>query len=340
MAHSLLASFIGIAVIGLAGPPAIAKTPPAAKCLSAKLKAVGKKAAAKLACEAKAVQKLKPVDAACLAKAETIFATAFSKAETQAKGACATTGDAAALEASVDALVESVTTALPDGGTKDGGKCASSKLKATGKAASAELLCQSKAASKQTAVDPECVGKAETAFAKAFDKAEQKGGCATVGDAGALDTTVDGFVDQVVALLSPSTSTTVTTTTTPTTTPTTGPAPTTTTSTTMGSSMTTVMVGPNGNLIFDPATVTIKVGDTVRWMWATSFHSVVSGVVTNGVNMPDGQFCSPSDTDCANTTLSTQGATYDHTFTAAGTYPYFCSPHGVLGMTGTVIVQP
>lgn len=190
----------------------------------------------------------------------------------------------------------SVTAALPDGGTKDGGKCASSKLKASGKSASAELLlCQSKAASKQTAVDPECVGKAEDAFTKAFDKAEQKGGCATVGDAGALDTTVDGFVDQVVAQLSPSTSTTVTTTTTPTTTPTTGPASTTTTSTTMGPSMTTVMVGPNGNLIFDPATVTIKVGDTVRWMWATSFHSVV----VSGQNMPDGKFCSPSDTGCA-----------------------------------------
>ncbi len=174
MAHSLLVSFIGIAVIGLAGTPAIAKTPPAAKCLSAKLKAVGKKAAAKVACEAKAAQKLKPVDAACLAKAGTSFATAFSKAETQAKGACATTGDAAALETSVDALVVSVTVALPDGGTKDGGKCASSKRRASGKAASAELLCQSKAASKQTAVDPECVGKAEAAFAKAFARRSRR----------------------------------------------------------------------------------------------------------------------------------------------------------------------
>ena len=62
--------------------------------------------------------------------------------------------------------------------------------------------------------------------------------------------------------------------------------------------------------------------------------------MVSGVNMPDGKFCSPSDTDCGNTTLSTQGETYDHTFTAAGTYPYFCLPHGVLGMTGTVVVKP
>jgi plastocyanin len=326
MAHSLLASAVGIAVAGLVGTPVIAKPPPAAKCLSAKLKAVGKKAAAKLACEAKAAQKLKPVDPACLGKAETGFASAFSKAETQAKGACATNGDAGALEASVDALVGAVVAALPDGGTKDSGKCASAKRKASGKDASAELFCQSKAATKQVVVDPECVQKARDAFTKAFGKAEQKGGCATVGDVGALDQTVEGFVTEAAGQLSASASTSTTVTT--------------TTSTTMGSSMVTVTVGPNGNLVFDPATVTIKVGDTVRWLWASSFHSVVSGVVVGGVNMPDGKFCSPSDTACDNAPLSTQGAVYDHTFTAAGTYPYFCSPHGVLGMTGTVIVQP
>jgi plastocyanin len=120
---------------------------------------------------------------------------------------------------------------------------------------------------------------------------------------------------------------------------TTGPAPTTTTSTTMGSSMVTVMVGPGGMLVFDPATVTIKVGDTVRCMWASSFHSVVSGVVVSGANMPDGKFCSPDDMNCG-TTVSNMGTVYDHTFTTAGTYPYFCAPHGVIGMTGTVIVQP
>jgi len=44
------------------------------------------------------------VDSECLGKAETGLATAFSKAETQAKSACATTGNAGALEATVDAL--------------------------------------------------------------------------------------------------------------------------------------------------------------------------------------------------------------------------------------------
>jgi plastocyanin len=376
MAYALSSFVMWLAIVeftvaGFAASVALAKPTPAAKCLSAKLKAAGKKAAAKLACEAKAAQKLKPVDSECLDKAKTGFATAFSKAETQAKGACATTGDAGALKATVDALVQSAIGALPNGGTKDGGKCAASKLKATGKAALAELLCRSKAATKGTGVDPDCISKAEAAFMKAFTKAEQKGGCATTGDVGALDTSVGDFVDQVAAQLSGTTSTTVTTTTTvttgpgptttspaptttspaptttspaPTTTspvPTTSLVPTTTTSTTLrGPSTVTVTVGPNGTFVFDPAMVTIKVGDTVHWTWASAGHSVVSGQVINNTTMADGKFCSPNDTNCATAPASLAGATYDHTFTVAGTYPYYCAPHSVIGMVGTVVVQP
>ena len=354
MAYALSSFVMGLAiaeftVAGFATSTAFAKPTPAAKCLSAKLKAAGKKAAAKLACEAKAAVKLKAVDSDCLGKAETGFMTAFTKAETQAKGACATAGTAGELEATVNALVQSVVGALPNGGTKDGGKCASGKLKATGKAALAELLCRSKAATKATGVDPDCISKAEAAFMKAFTKADQKGGCAATGDVGALDALVGDFVDQVAAQLSGTTSTTVTTTTTVTTSPaptTTSPGPTTTTATTSttsttmgGPSTVTVTVGPNGNFVFDPAMVTIKAGDTVRWTWASSFHSVVSGVVVNGANMPDGKFCSPNDMNCG-TTVSNVGTVYDHTFNTAGTYPYFCAPHGVIGMTGTVVVQP
>jgi len=350
-------AIVEFTVAGFAASAALAKPTPATKCLSAKLKAVGKKAAANLACEAKAAQKLKAVDSACLGKADTGFATAFSKAETQAKGACATTGDAGALEATVNALVQSAIGALPNGGTKDGGKCAASKLKATGKAALAELLCRSKAATKGTGVDPDCISKAEAAFMKAFTKAEQKGRCATTGDVGALDTVVAHFVDQVAAHLSGTTSTTVTTTTTVTTSPaptttspvptttspvptTTSPVPTTTSTTVGGPSTVTVTVGPNGSFVFDQATVTIRVGDTVHWTWASAGHSVVSGEVINNTNMPDGKFCSPNNTNCATAPASLAGATYDHTFTAAGTYPYYCAPHGVIGMVGTVVVQP
>jgi plastocyanin len=97
----------------------------------------------------------------------------------------------------------------------------------------------------------------------------------------------------------------------------------------------TVMVGPDGTLVFSPASLTIQVGDTVHWVWASPGHSVVSG--TNGT--ADNQFCSPSNTSCDNPPLSNVGATFDHTFTTAGTFPYYCSVHFTLGMTGTITVQ-
>jgi plastocyanin len=96
-----------------------------------------------------------------------------------------------------------------------------------------------------------------------------------------------------------------------------------------------VTVGPTGMLVFSPSTVTISVGDTVRWTWATSGHSVTSGTPCT----VDGQFCSPNDTNCSAGTLSTMGTVYSHTFTQAGTYSYFCHAHCAFGMTGTVTVE-
>ncbi len=95
-----------------------------------------------------------------------------------------------------------------------------------------------------------------------------------------------------------------------------------------------VMVGEDG-LTFTPARLTIHVGDTVRWVWATAGHSVVSG--TDGT--ADNQFCSPGDTGCDNPPLSNAGTTYHHTFANTGTFPYYCSVHFSLGMTGTITVR-
>jgi hypothetical protein len=50
-----------------------------------------------------------------------------------------------------------------------------------------------------------------------------------------------------------------------------------------------VQVGPG--FAFQPDTVNISVGDTVRWTWAGSGHSVTSGPPC----VVDSQFCSPDD---------------------------------------------
>ena len=82
------------------------------------------------------------------------------------------------------------------------------------------------------------------------------------------------------------------------------------------------------NTTFQPKDVTIKVGDSVKWTNNDARpHTSTSG--TNGV--PDGKW---------NSGTLQPGATYTHKFTAAGTYPYYCTFHYLMGMTGSVKVNP
>src|ERR1043166_2669985 len=71
-----------------------------------------------------------------------------------------------------------------------------------------------------------------------------------------------------------------------------------------------VTVAPNGSRVFSPSTVNISVGDTVRWTWEGSGHSVTSGTPCT----IDSQFCSPDDMNCPAGILSNVGTTYEHTF--------------------------
>src|SRR4029077_561676 len=95
-----------------------------------------------------------------------------------------------------------------------------------------------------------------------------------------------------------------------------------------------VTVAPAGSFVFDPSTVNIPVGDTVRWTWQGSGHSVTSGPPCAA----DSQYCSPNDMNCLPGSLSNQGTVYTHTFANAGTYSYHCLSHCLIGMTGVVNV--
>ncbi len=86
-----------------------------------------------------------------------------------------------------------------------------------------------------------------------------------------------------------------------------------------------VQVGAGG-LKFTPQNVTINVGDTVQWVWAANGHSTTSGTPGS----PDGIWDSG---------LQNNGFTFSQTFTGAGSFNYFCSPHGsCCGMIGSVSV--
>jgi plastocyanin len=95
-----------------------------------------------------------------------------------------------------------------------------------------------------------------------------------------------------------------------------------------------VAVGQGGD-VFVPDTVNISVGDTVRWTWAESGHSVTSGPPC----VPDSQYCSPNDMNCFPGTVSNIGFVYQHTFSEPGVYSYHCLVHCVIGMTGVVNVS-
>jgi plastocyanin len=87
---------------------------------------------------------------------------------------------------------------------------------------------------------------------------------------------------------------------------------------------------------FVPKTLTIKVGDTVVW---ENDSPGVHTVTDNSAFASAKQDASvPAGTEPFNSGPVEAGKQYSHTFTAPGTYKYFCVPHEADGMVGTVIV--
>jgi plastocyanin len=90
-------------------------------------------------------------------------------------------------------------------------------------------------------------------------------------------------------------------------------------------------------MMFVPASVTIKAGDTVKW--------------TNPYNITHTVTFDPAQAQTASDVVLPAGVapfgsgdieeegTFSHTFTAKGTYKYVCKYHEGMGMVGTVIVS-
>ena len=90
-------------------------------------------------------------------------------------------------------------------------------------------------------------------------------------------------------------------------------------------------------MLFVPASVNIKAGDTVKW--------------TNPYNTTHTVTFDPAQAQTASDVALPAGVapfgsgdieedgTFSHTFTAKGTYKYVCKYHEAMGMVGTVIVS-
>ena len=96
--------------------------------------------------------------------------------------------------------------------------------------------------------------------------------------------------------------------------------------------MVTTQGGASGQ--FEPAQITVKKGDVIRWVMADAqaAHNVS---FTQGQNNPAG-FTPPADSPYLNQAGQTFEVTVDW---APGTYNYVCVPHVSTGMVGAVTVQ-
>ncbi len=91
--------------------------------------------------------------------------------------------------------------------------------------------------------------------------------------------------------------------------------------------VTVKMGADNGMLAFDPANVTIKAGDTVKW--------VNNKLPPHNIMFEDKGLANKSHDQL----MFSPGESYEVTFDTAGTYKYFCSPHRGAGMAGSITVE-
>tara|TARA_R100000030_G_scaffold72164_1_gene55628 strand:+ start:173 stop:496 length:324 start_codon:yes stop_codon:yes gene_type:complete len=86
-----------------------------------------------------------------------------------------------------------------------------------------------------------------------------------------------------------------------------------------------VMMGSNGNLVFEPNDISISVGETVHFV--------------NGM-LPPHNIIVEGRADLSREALMfNPGESQDIKFADAGDYDFFCGPHQGAGMIGTVHVE-
>lgn len=94
----------------------------------------------------------------------------------------------------------------------------------------------------------------------------------------------------------------------------------------------TVKMGSDqGALVFEPSTITVSSGDTVKWVNNKAFpHNIIFETKDSAV----------ADKLSFKKLMAAPGQAHEVTFDVpAGEYSYFCTPHRGAGMAGKVVVQ-
>ena len=97
------------------------------------------------------------------------------------------------------------------------------------------------------------------------------------------------------------------------------------------------MGSDSGLLVFEPANLTVKAGDTVTWV---NNKMAPHNVIFDDSSIPGGKDLA---TKVSHSQLTfAPGESYATTFTAdmpAGEYTYYCAPHRGAGMVGKITVE-
>ena len=189
------------AVAGMALQPSEASAiDPGPKCESLKLKFSAKQAKCRGNVFSKSMKKVEAPDAAKLAKCDDKFNLGFAKAEEKGGVDCPTIGDAATIEAILDACIDDVRDDLggaPGAGGEEA-KCQQKKMKQAGKYAQCRLKADSKGIKK--ALPPD-YSKCNTKIADKWGKIEAKPPCGTTGDLATVMADIDSCQAAVATAL-------------------------------------------------------------------------------------------------------------------------------------------
>jgi plastocyanin len=96
-------------------------------------------------------------------------------------------------------------------------------------------------------------------------------------------------------------------------------------------------VGVGPSVGFEPDSITINAGDTIKWTWFAGPHTVTAGNPNTCV--VNNTFCAANNTNCGASTRLDSPATYSRVFSTAGVFTYFCQVHCAGGMTASITVN-
>ncbi len=73
---------------------------------------------------------------------------------------------------------------------------------------------------------------------------------------------------------------------------------------------------------FSPSSLNVVVGDVIRWVWVSGFHTTTSATIPSGAGSWD-------------SAIDANNLSYDYIVTRPGTYSYVCSFHEAFGMVAS-----